>query len=82
MMTLKVNTSKLMVNLKKVMESEFGAITISVILGLGLAAIFRSACKDGKCVVIESPPKDELDKYVYKIDSDCYKYTSIAAKCG
>lgn len=71
-----------MLSLNKIMNTEFGAITISVLLGLGLAALFRSACKDGKCVVIESPPAEDTDKYFYKIDSDCYKYTPVAAKCG
>lgn len=71
-----------MVELKKLMDSEFGAITVSVLLGLGLAALFRSACKDGKCVVIDSPAKEDTDKYYYKIDSECYKYTPVATKCG
>lgn len=70
-----------MVNIKKALDSEFGAIAISVVLGLGLATLFRTACKDGKCVVITNPPKAETDNYYYKVDEDCYKYTPVATEC-
>lgn len=70
-----------MVKITKALDSEAGAIIVSILLGLGLAALFRSACKDGKCIVIDGPPSQETDKYYYKIDSDCYKYTPVATEC-
>lgn len=70
-----------MANIKKLFESKIGSILISIILGLGLAALFRSACKDGKCIVIEGPPRQDTDKYYYKFDNSCYKYTPVATEC-
>lgn len=70
-----------MLNINKVLSSEFGAIVVSILLGVGLAALFKTACKDGKCIVINSPPSSETDKYFYKVNDDCYKYSPVAAEC-
>lgn len=70
-----------MVNIKKALDTEFGSIVISVLLGIGLAALFRTACKDGKCVVITGPPKMETDHYYYKVDDTCFKYTPVSTEC-
>jgi hypothetical protein len=68
--------------IKNIMEDRTGSIVISVILGLGLAALFRRACTGGSCVVIKAPKADELNKFYYKVDSDCYKYTPYVVDCG
>jgi hypothetical protein len=39
-----------MINLKEWMHKENSKYIISIILGLGLAALFRKACKDGACI--------------------------------
>ena len=66
---------------KKVMNSNGGSILISVLLGLGLAAMFRKACSGDGCVVIKSPNLAEVQKHVYKVESDCYKYTPEVIPC-
>lgn len=66
---------------KKLMESNTGAIIISVIIGLGLAALFRRACHGDGCVVIKAPNMEEVKKHVYKIQSDCFKYTPEVIPC-
>lgn len=65
----------------KLLKSKIGQIVISILLGLGLATIFRKVCKDNSCMVIKGPSPEEVKKYVYKIDSDCYKYTPYASAC-
>ena len=70
-----------MIPVNKLLDTEFGAIAISIILGVGLAALFRTACKDGKCIVINGPPRMETEKYYYKIDDTCFKYTPVASEC-
>lgn len=64
------------------MNTESGAIIISVILGIGLASIFRKVCKNGRCVVIKGPKMADTSKYIYQIDDDCYKYTTRSTKCS
>jgi hypothetical protein len=64
------------------MNDRMGSIIISVILGLGLAALFKRACTGGSCIVIKAPKRDEVQRYYYKLDADCYKYTPYVVDCG
>lgn len=64
-----------------ILNDDFGAIVVSVILGLGLSAIFRATCHGEGCIVVRSPPMDQIDKHVYKIDRQCYKYSTYAVNC-
>lgn len=67
--------------LGKILNTKEGQILVSIILGLGLATIFRKVCKDNQCIIIKGPSKQETEKYYYKLDGDCYKYTPYATKC-
>lgn len=67
--------------IQDLLENKTGQIIISVILGLGLATLFRQVCKGNNCIVIQSPDMKELEKYYYKIDSNCYKYKPYATSC-
>ena len=67
--------------LKDITGSDVGAILISILLGLGLAALFRKACSDGRCVVVQGPDPREVSKNVYKVAEDCYTYTPYVAPC-
>lgn len=67
--------------LTDIMNNPVGRILISVILGLGLASLFRKVCNSKNCIVIKGPNLQEVEKYYYKIDDDCYKYTPYASKC-
>ena len=40
---------------KNLIESGWGAILISSVLGFGLAALFQKACKDNNCIIIKGP---------------------------
>lgn len=54
---------------------------LSILLGLGLASIFRQVCKDDKCRVIKGPDMKELEKHLYRIDDKCYKYKPSITMC-
>lgn len=64
----------------RILESKMGQILISIILGLGLATVFRKVCKEN-CIVVKGPSFEEVQKYYYKIDDNCFKYTPEATKC-
>lgn len=64
------------------LKTRGGVIVFSIVLGLGIAALFRSVCSDGKCVVIEGPSLEEVNKYYYKIEDQCYRYIPVAAECN
>ncbi len=63
------------------LDSKIGQIVISIILGLGLATIFRKVCTGNSCVVVKSPSSDDINKYYYKINQDCFKYNPVPVPC-
>lgn len=66
---------------KKIMQDKFGSIVISVILGLGLAALFRRACSGDSCIVIKPPDQKDVAGHVFKVDQSCYRYTPNVVPC-
>jgi hypothetical protein len=69
-------------NFKRLLDTEMGRFFISLLLGLGLATLFRNVCTGDKCLVFNGPVISELDDKIYKYDGKCYKYTTVASKCN
>lgn len=69
------------INIHKLLKTKASAIIMSIVLGLGLAALFRRVCDGSKCIIVEGPDVKETDGVYYKIDKDCYKYTPVASEC-
>jgi len=67
---------------KEALKSEVGAIFISIILGLGIATLFRKVCEGKQCIIIKGPNMDEVRESTYKINDDCFKYTPVFSECG
>jgi hypothetical protein len=67
--------------ISKLINTRLGSIIFSVILGLGLAALFRQVCNGQDCLIINGPKFDDIKKYFYKIDDDCFKYTPYVTAC-
>ena len=67
--------------LKDVLKTDTGGKLIAIILGLGLAAMFRKVCSKGTCVVIKGPSIKEVEQYHYKINDDCFKYKPYVVSC-
>jgi hypothetical protein len=65
----------------KFLDTREGQIIISIILGLGLASLFRKVCKDNNCVIIKSPKRSEVENKVFKQDDKCYTYQPKKTKC-
>lgn len=70
-----------MIKLANVMNHPIGNLLISVILGLGLAAIFKKVCNDGHCVIVKGPPYEEIKNKIFVFEDKCYKYTPKAVSC-
>ncbi len=62
-------------------KTETGRIIVSVIWGLGLAALFRKACKGRNCIVIKGPKPTEMDNKIFEFEKKCYKYNVETTKC-
>ena len=68
-------------HLSKLLHSPTGKIMLSIILGLGIASLFRSACKGRNCVEYHAPPLDEVKDQTFKFNGKCYTYESSHVKC-
>lgn len=69
-------------NLKRVLHTPLGQGLISIVLGLGLATLFRHACNGKNCINFNGPVISELDGQVYQFNDVCYKYNTKAVKCS
>lgn len=67
---------------EKILSSRTGRILVSIILGLGLASLFRKVCNGRNCIVIRGPKPAEMNNNIYQIDNECYKYKTILSKCS
>ena len=70
-----------MVYLSKFVHSSTGKIMMSILLGFGLATLFRAVCKGKDCLEFHAPSLDEINNKIYKVDNKCYKYVPVASKC-
>jgi hypothetical protein len=63
-------------------ETDAGCILFSIIIGLGLAALFRRECIGNQCIVVEGPNPNEVKFNTYKLDDRCFKYTPYIVDCN
>ena len=68
-------------NLKRLLTTPLGIVFISILLGLGLATLFRKACKGKECLDFNGPVISEIDGKTYKFGEECYKYSLQSTHC-
>jgi hypothetical protein len=70
-----------MVEFGKFVHTKTGKTLMSILMGFGLATIFRSVCKNRRCLIFHAPPLEELKGKIYKFDNKCYTYSTVQTKC-
>ena len=68
-------------NFVRLLNSKTGQMLISIILGLGLASLFRQVCTDGTCLQFNGPVISEVDGKTYQFGEYCYKYDLFPVQC-
>jgi hypothetical protein len=69
------------INLGKFVHTETGKYIMSILLGFGLASLFRTVCKGKDCIIFHAPPLDQFNDKIYKNGNKCYKLQPTATKC-
>jgi hypothetical protein len=69
-------------HLDKFVHSENGKIIMSILLGFGLASLFRSVCKGAGCMQFVAAPLDQIKEKIYKSGKQCVTYNPLYAKCS
>ena len=65
----------------KLLHTPTGKILLSIILGLGIASLFRTVCKGRSCVEYYAPSLEEMRDKVFKYDGKCYTYEPEQKNC-
>ena len=64
------------------MYSENIKLIVSIILGLGIASLFKKVCEGRNCIIIKGPSVSEIESSTYKFNNKCYEYKSHKASCN
>jgi len=62
-------------------KTDKGKILVSIILGIGLASLFKKTCIGDGCIIIKTLSPDVIQMNTYRHDEKCYKYKAKSAKC-
>jgi len=68
--------------LRRLIYGDVGKIVISIILGLGLATLFRKVCKDRDCIIFKAPDIKKIKNQIFKFDGKCYQFEENIEKCN
>ena len=57
-------------------------VFFSVVLGIGLVALFRPICSGSECNVSKPPTENDFDKYAYRMgNGKCYEFKTELIEC-
>lgn len=68
-----------MLDFKKAMNSEKGVLLFSIILGLGVAGLFKMSCDSRSCLIYRGP--DFQNKRQIKVNDKCYNVSEEIINC-
>lgn len=68
-------------NIRRLLYGEYSKIIISIILGFGLATLFRFSCDSMECLKFVGPHPSILKTKVFKYDDGCMKLKHKTVKC-
>jgi len=66
---------------KEILNSEFGKIAVSILLGVGLSSMFRRTCKTKGCYEFRGPAVQDVESSIYRFGNECYNFRSNAVPC-
>jgi hypothetical protein len=67
--------------IRRILYNPYSSIIISIVLGFGLATLFRKSCSAKGCYVFKGPPMDKIDGKTFKMGDKCYKYNYAQQSC-
>ena len=68
--------------IRRLITGTFGRTLISILLGLGLATLFRKVCKSKNCLLFKAPPLDKIKNKVFGFDNRCYEFSENSTSCS
>ena len=68
-------------NIRRLLYGTYSEYILAIILGFGLATVFRKACKERDCLVFKGPKIDNMANKTFKYDGKCYTFTPEVGSC-
>tara|TARA_Y100000034_G_C6715997_1_gene316523 strand:- start:247 stop:486 length:240 start_codon:yes stop_codon:yes gene_type:complete len=68
-------------NFSKLFNSVVGKYIISILLGLGLASLFRRVCSERSCLTFKGAKLTDIDNKIFKFNNKCYSFKNAASSC-
>lgn len=68
-------------NLLKKLHSRAGRFIVSVILGIGIASLFRAKCNERECIDFKAPDLKDIENHTYRYNNKCYKFKLTSKSC-
>ena len=68
-------------NIDRLLYGTYSKYVFSIILGLGLATLFRKACNDKNCIRFTAPELKLMEDKIYQFNNQCYKFKPKAVTC-
>ena len=56
-------------NIRRLLHTDFGQTIISILLGFGLAGLFRKVCNDRDCIIFNGPDINDIKGQVFSHNS-------------
>jgi hypothetical protein len=69
------------INIKRLLYTPVGKVIMSIVFGLGIAALFYKVCEDKSCITFRGPMIHEVDGKIIQYGEECYKNEVIAVPC-
>lgn len=69
-------------NFQDVLNSKSTSVIISILLGFGLATLFKKTCNTPDCYVFKGPHHTKIEGQVFKMGNKCYKYKKQHEHCN
>lgn len=58
--------------MNRLFNTKTGKIVLSVIWGLGIAALFFKVCGNGGCFVVNTPINPQIEHNIYEFKNECF----------
>jgi hypothetical protein len=59
---------------RRFINTNFGRILLSIILGLGLASLVRKGCESGECYRFKGVNPEKVKGKVFEYENKCYQF--------
>ena len=56
----------------RLFNTKTGKVILSVIWGLGIAALFYKVCQHAGCFVVREPSNPQIEKSIYEFKNECF----------